>query len=359
MPSSLIIRNPIENNYAKYFCKRFINGDCPKYIFGINKLAESVIQHVKIDGFIDDYSKEKYHKGIPIIPIHDVPSNALVLSAVTQARPLTADRRLSKFQFEYIDYYSFIFNSGLNISNIIHFDGVISDIEKNYDKYMWIYDMLGDKESKNQFYNIINFRKSHDISYMQGFAPIMHKQYFEDFLDLGDKDVFVDVGGYDGFTSEEFSRKYPNYKSIHIFEPDANNFLTIKNRLINVRDINFYNSGLADKKEILKFSSNGSSSKISTTGEIEIFVDQLDNIINEKVTFVKMDIEGAEYSALVGSKNTIKKYHPKLAICVYHQANHIWKIPEFILNIRNDYDIFLRHYSEGNVETVMFFIPKK
>jgi len=53
------------------------------------------------------------------------------------------------------------------------------------------------------------------------------------------------------------------------------------------------------------------------------------------------------------------KINPKMAISAYHQKDDFWKIPEKILNIRSDYDIYLRHYTEGIVETVMFFIPRK
>ena len=72
-----------------------------------------------------------------------------------------------------------------------------------------------------------------------------------------------------------------------------------------------------------------------------------------------MDIEGAESFAIEGAKETILKCHPKLALSVYHKKDDFWKIPEQIFNIRKDYDIYLRHYTEGISETIMFFIPKE
>jgi hypothetical protein len=70
-----------------------------------------------------------------------------------------------------------------------------------------------------------------------------------------------------------------------------------------------------------------------------------------------MDIEGGEKSALLGARECIRKNNPKLAICVYHCVDDLWKIPELIFDISDDYNIFLRHYTEGPVETVMFFVP--
>ena len=160
-------------------------------------------------------------------------------------------------------------------------------------------------------------------------------------------------GGYDGQTSLEFIKHCPKYKSIYIFEPSKENLKAYKN-------IHFISKGLSNKEDILKFDTSlGSASSISEEGSVEIYVDTLDNIVNEKITFIKMDIEGAEGMAIEGMKKHISEDYPKLAISVYHKADDFWKIPEQILAIRDDYDLYMRHYTEGTDETVMFFIPNK
>lgn len=51
-------------------------------------------------------------------------------------------------------------------------------------------------------------------------------------------------------------------------------------------------------------------------------IDSLDNMINEKVNFIKMDIEGCECEALLGARQLIKKSDKlRCAICVYHRDN--------------------------------------
>jgi hypothetical protein len=82
-------------------------------------------------------------------------------------------------------------------------------------------------------------------------------------------------------------------------------------------------------------------------------------LINQKVDFIKLDIEGAEQDALCGAKETIKKYTPILAICIYHKAQDWYKIPQIVLDINPNYKLYLRHYMEGIYETVMYFIPQK
>jgi radical SAM protein with 4Fe4S-binding SPASM domain len=135
--------------------------------------------------------------------------------------------------------------------------------------------------------------------------------------------------------------------------------LNAKKRLANRRDIEFITQGISDTSGTLSFNSDGDSASAANSEEAcTIEVTTLDVTVKEKVTFIKMDLEGWEIKALEGCKQHITEDHPKLAISVYHSAFDFWRVPEYILSIRQDYDIYLRHYTEGWSETVMFFMPK-
>jgi len=234
------------------------------------------------------------------------------------------------------------------------------DLELNFEKYENIYNCMKETESQNVFRNITSFRNNFDLKYMKDYEVDEKGQYFEDFLNLQDGEVFVDAGGFDGQTSIEFIKHCPNYKAVYIFEPDSDNLELAKKNLADKKNINFISKGLSNEKDTLRFDTgSGSASSISENGSIEIEVDTLDNLVKEKVSFIKMDIEGAEGLAIEGMKNHILNDHPKMAISVYHKVDDFWKIPEQIMAIRDDYDIYMRHYTEGTDETVMFFIPKQ
>ena len=195
---------------------------------------------------------------------------------------------------------------------------------------------------------------------MEDFADIQHQQYFEDFLQLHpEQETFLDVGCFDGKTSLEFIKHCPEYAGIHVFEPEPENMIKSKQTLAGLPNITYHDSGLSSQSETLRFSVEGSSSRVSEKGELLIKVDRLDNFIHTPFTLLKMDIEGQELSAIEGAKESITKYHPRLAICVYHRPDDFWKIPQKILSFRSDYQVFLRHYTEGVTETVMFFIPRE
>ena len=71
-----------------------------------------------------------------------------------------------------------------------------------------------------------------------------------------------------------------------------------------------------------------------------------------------MDIEGAEPLALEGAIETIKRFRPKLAIAIYHSMNDFVAIPNWILNLDLDYEIFIGHYTIHAEETVCFAKPR-
>ena len=77
-----------------------------------------------------------------------------------------------------------------------------------------------------------------------------------------------------------------------------------------------------------------------------------------RVTFIKFDIEGSELAGLQGARNTIRKYHPVLAISAYHKREDIITLPSCIKEIDPGYQLYLRCYHENLAEIVLYGIWK-
>jgi hypothetical protein len=130
-----------------------------------------------------------------------------------------------------------------------------------------------------------------------------------------------------------------------------------KKRLQGRRDIEFNALGLSNKNGTLYFNPNaGSASAVSHDyGEV-ISVVTLDSFLDKELfSFINMDLEGWEMNALLGSETIIRTRNPKLAIGVYHSAKDFREIPRFLLSLNPKYGIYLRHYTQGWSETVMYF----
>ena len=93
--------------------------------------------------------------------------------------------------------------------------------------------------------------------------------------------------------------------------------------------------------------SEASASKLSQ-GELPdaetVEVVALDDDIREPLTLIKMDIEGAEQSALRGCARHIREDRPKLALSVYHNFEDLWKLPRMIEELVPGYRFYLRYH---------------
>ena len=183
-------------------------------------------------------------------------------------------------------------------------------------------------------------------------------KYFEDACIYNiKKGFFVDCGCYDGSNTINYINKYGLDHAVAV-EADYKNYLICKQNLSNYSNVRVYNLGVSDKKEIKKFDMRASSaSNFTDTGNVEVHTDTLDNLIgNESVGFIKMDIEGFEEKAIIGSQNIIRNQKPMLAVCMYHKREDFWRIPNILLELNKDYKFYLRHYSISANETILYCV---
>lgn len=188
---------------------------------------------------------------------------------------------------------------------------------------------------------------------------IKELQYFDlQQLNIGNDEVFVDCGAFDMFNTDQIIDKC---QKVYAFEPDKDNYLFCINKYkdyVDKRKVVIYPYATLDKRTKLNFSAGqkGSSMLSESEGNTVVECVTLDETVNDRVTFIKMDVEGAEYASLLGGEKLIKKFHPKLAVCVYHLEEDIVKIPELILSLDSSYKLYLRHYKFDEHETVLYAV---
>ena len=240
-------------------------------------------------------------------------------------------------------------------------------VSQNRDKIKNVYTKLADEQSRKVFERRLEYLLTGNQKCMVEIFSKNTEQYFPtDIVRLDKNEVFIDAGACCGETSEAFIKLTDaHYKSIYLFEP-SERIVNIAQEIFkqeNYKNVNFYKYGLYNENKKIGFIDEdiiGSSSVSEEDTHNSIEVVTLDSIFHnsqEKPTFIKMDIEGAEKEAIHGAQQTISENAPKLAICVYHEMEDLWEIPSMIMSIRADYKIYLRHHSMENTETVCYAIP--
>ena len=355
----MFINSNYINQKDKELIELFVNSSATKkYILGINKLTKSVLKHIEVDGIIDDFTRVQRSRKKEILKIEDVPSDALILWTATGS-PLEVKKRLDAMGFLNISYLALCKYTTLELVEPPFIMDFKEDYKNNKEHYNHVYTLLSDAKSKEIFTKVINFKISFDYEFMEGFTNDHEGQYFDkEILPPLQNISFLDGGGYVGDTATEVIKNYPDFKKIWLIEPIPENIRIAKRELANYENIEFLTCGISDKKERLYFNEEKSFSAIYGKGTQSVEVDTIDNIVNERVDYIKMDIEGAEQDAIEGARQSIQKYKPILAICIYHKAEDWYKIPQKVLAIEPNYRVYLRHYMEGIFESVMYFVPK-
>ena len=246
----------------------------------------------------------------------------------------------------------------------------VADMKPRRDEYMAhmaeyeaIVASLADGLSQQTLLSIINAALSMRYDWYEMVMIHGGTQYWpQDIFGLPNEEngeTIVDVGGCDGDTYKDLSVKYGKdwFKRYYLYEPDETNVQKAQQGIIDDKVI-IRNSAIGNVNSTIKFNPlGGASGRIEeVAGGVDVPIVRLDDDIQEKVSFIKMDIEGAEREAIAGAANHIRNDKPKLAICLYHLSDDIRVIISLIRELNPDYRLYIRHYSPKHKETVLYAI---
>lgn len=241
----------------------------------------------------------------------------------------------------------------------------IHSFDKRMADYIKVYEMLEDDFSRQTYFYMLMFRLIPTAFFYLEEVDLKGSQYFRTELIPEHKNgVYVDCGCYDGGTVHDFMTAYgEDYKAIYFFEPLPLQYKTCCVNTKNLKNIFSYQEGVGKEKGSFYFQEAGDSSCLSDSGNIKIQVDTLDSKVKEPITFLKMDIEGAEMDALRGAERHLREDKPINAICVYHLLEDLIDIPLYLENINPNQRFHLRKYNDliktNPFEIVFYTVPKE
>jgi FkbM family methyltransferase len=342
------------------------------WIFGAGKFGRDLCSAMQlagftVAGFVETTPNTNSALGLPVINWQQwSPNNCtapLFIGIFNRVMPLDQMEALARQAgarnvfFPWDFYHAFKKNLGWRFW-LSESEGILSQT----DQIAIALGCLSDDTSKLCLLDIVAFRLGINTKY--GSFQHTENQYFNPItLDAlkGRPIRFVDGGAYNGDTYLELC-SFAEVEKAYLFEPDIANFSKLVNNVRSTPHVKYcYPLGLSESYRILSFNSgNGEGSSITDTGNVNIAVASLDDmLLGMAVDFIKLDVEGAELQALIGSSNLIKSSRPVLALSLYHLPNDLWELPLKLAQLCEDYRLYIRQHHFNSFDSVLYAVPNK
>ncbi|HEY5329927.1 MAG TPA: FkbM family methyltransferase [Acidobacteriaceae bacterium] len=223
--------------------------------------------------------------------------------------------------------------------------------------------LWADEESLATYRANIVWRALGDPSYLPFPAP--ENTYFPaDLFKLIAGEALVDCGAFDGDTIRLMvSMVGADFKAVYAIEADTVSGAKLEAYRSSLpssvaEKIHHLDCAVGARRCTLQFAMTGNAtSKIEAAG-VDVQCVPIDELFADRpVTLIKMDIEGAEYDALLGARKVIERDRPVLAICVYHTQSDVWRIPLLVQSMELGYKLFLRAYDGDGFQSVLYAVP--
>ena len=322
---------------------------------GLKVLLKKTINRMRSEVVTGMRSKEEVDPGFKMLMDAIAPMSENQLIELIHMRFETFAQGGKAMYDNYFNRYPFWgdFDSENGVYDALHNRAGV--VHKHYKDFLWLYDRLADARSKNVLYGILSSWICLDGETIEKYEDRDLPEYYHpEVFPIRDDEVFVDVGAYTGDSVKNFILAYGiSYKRIYCYEILDEVFEKMEKNLKNLPNLELRKRAVGAEPGFLYIDQgmHNSTSQLTNTGESAVEVVRIDDDIKEAVTFIKMDIEGAEMDALRGCKRQISENHPHLAISTYHGYEDIVTIPQYIDQIAPGYKFYMRHHGGNFIPT--------
>jgi FkbM family methyltransferase len=224
-----------------------------------------------------------------------------------------------------------------------------------------------DARSREEYRRQIRWRARGEWTFRPIDDPDDKESYFlQNVFRLRPDEVFIDCGAFDGDTLRVYLSIQPEgFQRFVALEPDHTTFGKLQEYVKTLNPsigekIETVQCAVGRERGRISFDSTGGlGSKVSSEGTSSVDLLPIADVADPSlaVSFIKMDIEGAEMDALQGARPVIERDRPILAVCVYHRQDDVWRLPLFMKAMVPGYDMFLRCHEGDGWQTVAYAVP--
>ncbi len=228
-----------------------------------------------------------------------------------------------------------------------------------------------DPASTDEFVRQARFRLSGDFDDLA--APVPDQYFPRDILTLRRDEAFVDCGAFDGDTLRELVARCPAFASADAFEPDSANFAALERCVARLgergRRVRLHQAATDRGQGARDFRRAGTSGALVDApaaafvgGEAKadtVPCVSLDEALEGvPVSFIKIDVEGAEADTLRGAARLLRERRPVVAVSAYHRQADLWELPALLASLTGGgYRFHLRAHGPDAFECVLYGVP--
>ena len=219
--------------------------------------------------------------------------------------------------------------------------------------------LLDDHASRQAFVSHLELRLH--AAFENAGNPAAVKQYYPGLFSLSPAECYVDCGAFTGDSIDSFLAEAGDaFRKVIAFEgdpavlPDLEVFMS----KFKARGV-LHKAVVGSHPGTIRFAGDGvGGGRVNDAGGIDVPCIRLDDALHgERVSFIKMDIEGTELQALEGAQQIIKRDRPVLAVCGYHAPDHLWRVPTALKRLAPDSELFLRTHCADGLDAVYYAVP--
>lgn len=336
------------------------------HIFGAGTIGYQVLQacrksNIQVLGFVDNNLQRQngLEKGVPIRAPAAIDRESDVVVVAVGNHAMAISEQLRVLGFRYVVNLSKFFYATASDSQPE--TGYLNDLYENRLQWIALALRLEDVRSRLVINALVQHRLTLDTDYLATIKDVNMPQWFDPaFIKPNRQAVFVDGGAFDGDTAEAFRRFNGPAKRIHAFELDTQIAARALLRLASFPEILVHPKGLSNGPARIGFIGSGSTDgRIDASAISKRYVEvvSIDDTVTEGVTYLKLDVEGAESLALSGAKGQIRVNSPVIGLAVYHKPSDPWLLTTQLMCLNKRYRYYMRHYTDVAFETVIYAIP--
>ncbi len=246
--------------------------------------------------------------------------------------------------------YSLDRKHDLRIPDVPLYGGELSDMgyfEEHRDILTETAELFADDVSRKLFYDAVNFRLTGKTDYLTDTGDAV--QSLAELFGGQKIGTMLDGGAFKGDSAAEFIEGVHPEKILAV-EADPKTFVKLSAyaKAEERAEIVPVHAALFDRDGEMEYVSSGSrgsgkngqnhraSGKTVPMRMIDTICEGLD------IDLIKLDVEGAEESALNGGRETIRRCSPNMAVSLYHRTDDLYTLVNMVHGLLPDHRLYLR-----------------